>query len=248
SQLKIHSPDWRGDFGRSHHGTRTVQTERCQADLPVGLSRISNRWWAFAHWEKNCCGAGNGAWQSRWAHSSVEKAGLIALVKMKFLPKALEEDRNQGLVPVFVSAAEGLWLHIDAAYAGTAFLCPEFRLFLNGIEYADSFTFNPSKWMMVHFDCTELTYKLQGDSLKLFFQLVDVLFCSQHWQIPLSRRFRSLKLWFVIRSFGRSPGVSPPPSPRRCSIRFSTCPLMGRGLFSEKTDSRLQTLSDSRII
>uniref|UniRef100_A0A8C3S7Y0 Histidine decarboxylase n=1 Tax=Chelydra serpentina TaxID=8475 RepID=A0A8C3S7Y0_CHESE len=116
------------------------------------------------------------------AHSSVEKAGLIALVKMKFLPKALEEDRNQGLVPVFVCAklgttgvcafdslselgpicaAEGLWLHIDAAYAGTAFLCPEFRLFLNGIEYADSFTFNPSKWMMVHFDCTELTYKLQ---------------------------------------------------------------------------------------
>lgn len=51
-------------------------------------------------------------------------------------------------------AREGLWLHIDAAYAGTAFLCPEFRGFLNGIEYADSFTFNPSKWMMVHFDCT----------------------------------------------------------------------------------------------
>lgn len=50
--------------------------------------------------------------------------------------------------------AEGLWLHIDAAYAGTAFVCPEFRLFLDGIEYADSFTFNPSKWMMVHFDCT----------------------------------------------------------------------------------------------
>lgn len=51
-------------------------------------------------------------------------------------------------------AREGLWLHIDAAYAGTAFLCPEFRGFLQGIEYADSFTFNPSKWMMVHFDCT----------------------------------------------------------------------------------------------
>lgn len=51
-------------------------------------------------------------------------------------------------------AREGLWLHIDAAYAGTAFLCPEFRGFLKGIEYADSFTFNPSKWMMVHFDCT----------------------------------------------------------------------------------------------
>lgn len=54
----------------------------------------------------------------------------------------------------FSGASEGLWLHIDAAYAGTAFLCPEFRGFLKGIEYADSFTFNPSKWMMVHFDCT----------------------------------------------------------------------------------------------
>ncbi|XP_059679965.1 histidine decarboxylase isoform X2 [Gavia stellata] len=128
------------------------------------------------------------AYASDQAHSSVEKAGLISLVKMKFLPvdenfslrgetlkKAIAEDRKKGLVPVFVCATlgttgvcafdnlselgpicddEGLWLHIDAAYAGTAFVCPEFRLFLDGIEYADSFTFNPSKWMMVHFDCT----------------------------------------------------------------------------------------------
>uniref|UniRef100_A0A8C3WWB5 Histidine decarboxylase n=1 Tax=Catagonus wagneri TaxID=51154 RepID=A0A8C3WWB5_9CETA len=139
------------------------------------------------------------AYASDQAHSSVEKAGLISLVKMKFLPvddnfslrgealqKAIEEDRERGLVPVFVCATlgttgvcafdclselgpicarEGLWLHIDAAYAGTAFLCPEFRGFLKGIEYADSFTFNPSKWMMVHFDCTGFwvknKYKLQ---------------------------------------------------------------------------------------
>ncbi|XP_020039234.1 histidine decarboxylase isoform X5 [Castor canadensis] len=139
------------------------------------------------------------AYASDQAHSSVEKAGLISLVKMKFLPvddnfslrgealqKAIEEDKQRGLVPVFVCAtlgttgvcafdclselgpicaSEGLWLHIDAAYAGTAFLCPEFRGFLKGIEYADSFTFNPSKWMMVHFDCTGFwvkdKYKLQ---------------------------------------------------------------------------------------
>uniref|UniRef100_A0A8C8SW08 Histidine decarboxylase n=1 Tax=Pelusios castaneus TaxID=367368 RepID=A0A8C8SW08_9SAUR len=184
------------------------------------------------------------AYASDQAHSSVEKAGLIALVKMKFLPvdenfalrgealkKAIEEDRNQGLVPVFVCAtlgttgvcafdsltelgpicaSEGLWLHIDAAYAGTAFLCPEFRLFLNGIEYADSFTFNPSKWMMVHFDCTAFWVK---DKYKLHqtFSVNPVYLRHansgaaidfMHWQIPLSRRFRSLKLWFVIRSFG----------------------------------------------
>uniref|UniRef100_A0A5F9C285 Histidine decarboxylase n=1 Tax=Oryctolagus cuniculus TaxID=9986 RepID=A0A5F9C285_RABIT len=139
------------------------------------------------------------AYASDQAHSSVEKAGLISLVKMKFLPvddnfslrgealqRAIEEDKRRGLVPVFVCAtlgttgvcafdclselgpicaSEGLWLHIDAAYAGTAFLCPEFRGFLKGVELADSFTFNPSKWMMVHFDCTGFwvkdKYKLQ---------------------------------------------------------------------------------------
>ncbi|NXL93858.1 DCHS decarboxylase, partial [Alectura lathami] len=180
------------------------------------------------------------AYASDQAHSSVEKAGLISLVKMKFLPvdenfslrgetlkKAIAEDRKKGLVPTFVCAlihfisyittisnptgdAEGLWLHIDAAYAGTAFVCPEFRLFLDGIEYADSFTFNPSKWMMVHFDCTGFWVK---DKYKLHqtFSVNPVYLRHpnsgaavdfMHWQIPLSRRFRSLKLWFVIRSFG----------------------------------------------
>jgi glutamate/tyrosine decarboxylase-like PLP-dependent enzyme len=52
----------------------------------------------------------------------------------------------------------GLWLHIDAAYAGSAFICPEFRGWMKGIEYADSFAFNPSKWLMVHFDCTAMWY------------------------------------------------------------------------------------------
>ncbi|MBZ3872876.1 Histidine decarboxylase [Sciurus carolinensis] len=184
------------------------------------------------------------AYASDQAHSSVEKAGLISLVKMKFLPvddnfslrgevlqKAIEEDKQQGLVPVFVCATlgttgvcafdclselgpicagEGLWLHIDAAYAGTAFLCPEFRGFLKGIEYADSFTFNPSKWMMVHFDCTGFwvkdKYKLQQtfsvNPIYLRHANSGAATDFMHWQIPLSRRFRSIKLWFVIRSFG----------------------------------------------
>uniref|UniRef100_H0WB71 Histidine decarboxylase n=2 Tax=Cavia porcellus TaxID=10141 RepID=H0WB71_CAVPO len=184
------------------------------------------------------------AYASDQAHSSVEKAGLISLVKMRFLPvddnfslrgealqKAIQEDRRRGLVPVFVCATlgttgvcafdclselgpicakEGLWLHIDAAYAGTAFLCPEFRDFLKGIDFADSFTFNPSKWMMVHFDCTGFWVK---DKVKLqqTFSVNPVYLRHansgtatdfMHWQIPLSRRFRSIKLWFVIRSFG----------------------------------------------
>ncbi|XP_006895391.1 PREDICTED: histidine decarboxylase [Elephantulus edwardii] len=184
------------------------------------------------------------AYASDQAHSSVEKAGLISLVKMRFLPvddnfslrgdtlqKAIEEDKARGLVPVFVCATlgttgvcafdclselgpvcaeEGLWLHVDAAYAGTAFLCPEFRGFLKGIEYADSFTFNPSKWMMVHFDCTGFwvkdKYKLQQtfsvNPIYLRHANSGATTDFMHWQIPLSRRFRSIKLWFVIRSFG----------------------------------------------
>ncbi|XP_066491107.1 histidine decarboxylase [Tiliqua scincoides] len=184
------------------------------------------------------------AYASDQAHSSVEKAGLISLVKMRFLPvdenfslrgetlrKAIEEDRSRGLVPIFVCATlgttgvcafddlselgpictkEGLWLHIDAAYAGTAFLCPEFRPFLNGIEHADSFTFNPSKWMMVHFDCTAFWVKDRFKLQQTF--SVNPIYLRHpnsgsatdfmHWQIPLSRRFRALKLWFVLRSFG----------------------------------------------
>ncbi|XP_060030630.1 histidine decarboxylase isoform X2 [Erinaceus europaeus] len=109
-----------------------------------------------------------------------------------------------------ICAREGLWLHVDAAYAGTAFLCPEFRGFLTGIEYADSFTFNPSKWMMVHFDCTGFwvknKYKLQQtfsvNPVYLRHANSGAATDFMHWQIPLSRRFRSIKLWFVIRSFG----------------------------------------------
>ncbi|XP_005559585.3 histidine decarboxylase isoform X3 [Macaca fascicularis] len=194
--------------------------------------------------DESCLNARLVAYASDQAHSSVEKAGLISLVKMKFLPvddnfslrgealqKAIEEDKQRGLVPVFVCATlgttgvcafdclselgpicarEGLWLHIDAAYAGTAFLCPEFRGFLKGIEYADSFTFNPSKWMMVHFDCTGFwvkdKYKLQQtfsvNPIYLRHANSGVATDFMHWQIPLSRRFRSIKLWFVIRSFG----------------------------------------------
>ena len=61
------------------------------------------------------------------------------------------------LLPVAcVGEEEEVWLHIDAAYAGTAFVCPEYRHFIEGAEYGHSFAFNPSKWMMVHFDCTAM--------------------------------------------------------------------------------------------
>ncbi|XP_035508426.1 histidine decarboxylase isoform X1 [Morone saxatilis] len=184
------------------------------------------------------------AYASDQAHSSVEKAGLISLVKIRFLPtdeqlslrgdtlkQAIQEDRCMGLVPFMLCATlgstgvcafdnlselgpvcteEGLWLHVDAAYAGSAYVCPELRWSLKGIEFAHSFVFNPAKWMMVHFDCTAFwvkdKYKLQQtftvDPVYLRHENSQAATDYMHWQIPLSRRFRSLKLWFVMRSFG----------------------------------------------
>ncbi|MEQ2224545.1 hypothetical protein ILYODFUR_008576 [Ilyodon furcidens] len=184
------------------------------------------------------------AYASDQAHSSVEKAGLITLVKIRFLPadeklslrgetlkQAIQEDRRRGLVPFMLCSTlgttgvcafdklselgpvceeEGLWLHVDAAYAGSAYFCPELRWSLEGIEFTQSFVFNPSKWMMVHFDCTAFwvkdKYKLQQtfsvDPVYLRHENSRAATDFMHWQIPLSRRFRSLKLWFVMRSFG----------------------------------------------
>ena len=59
---------------------------------------------------------------------------------------------------------EQLWLHVDAAYAGSAFVCPEFRRWMRGIEFADSIAFNPSKWLMVHFDCTAMWYATRASN------------------------------------------------------------------------------------
>ncbi|XP_023105943.1 aromatic-L-amino-acid decarboxylase isoform X2 [Felis catus] len=100
------------------------------------------------------------------------------------LQEAMERDRAEGLIPFFVVATlgttsccsfdsllevgpicnkEDMWLHIDAAYAGSSFICPEFRHLLNGVEFADSFNFNPHKWLLVNFDCSAMWVKKRTD-------------------------------------------------------------------------------------
>uniref|UniRef100_A0A8C9CBQ4 Aromatic-L-amino-acid decarboxylase n=1 Tax=Phocoena sinus TaxID=42100 RepID=A0A8C9CBQ4_PHOSS len=111
-----------------------------------------------------------------------------------------------------ICCEEDVWLHVDAAYAGSAFICPEFRHLLNGVEYADSFNFNPHKWLLVNFDCsamwvkkrTDLTgaFKLDPVYLKHSHQDSGLITDYRHWQLPLGRRFRSLKMWFVFRMYG----------------------------------------------
>lgn len=106
----------------------------------------------------------------------------------------------------------GLWLHVDAAYAGTALLLPEYRWMIRGIEHVDSFVFNPHKWMFTNFDCSVYFVKNAGLLIRTFEILPEYLKTKSRgkvndyrdWGVQLGRRFRALKLWFVIRSFGLS--------------------------------------------
>ncbi|WP_026946200.1 pyridoxal phosphate-dependent decarboxylase family protein [Algoriphagus marincola] len=104
----------------------------------------------------------------------------------------------------------GIWHHIDAAFAGTALLLPEFQSLIKGHEAADSYVFNPHKWMFTNFDCTVLFLKDPKDLVQTFSLTPEYLKTDldkevnnyRDWGIQLGRRFRALKLWFVIRSYG----------------------------------------------
>jgi len=154
-------------------------------------------------------------------------------MRSDLLAQQIEKDRRAGFTPCFVCATIGttssnaidpvpaigricrdnnLWLHVDAAMSGTAALCPEFRHIQNGLEFADSYCFNPHKWMFTNFDCdcfyvadrTALiqTLSVLPEYLRNKATETGAVIDYRDWQIPLGRRFRSLKLWFVIRHYG----------------------------------------------
>ncbi|HEV2351341.1 MAG TPA: pyridoxal-dependent decarboxylase [Terriglobia bacterium] len=149
------------------------------------------------------------------------------------LARQVDEDRQAGKIPCFVCATvgttssnaidpvraigeickqRGAWLHVDAAMSGTAALCPEFRHFQDGLELADSYCFNPHKWMFTNFDCDAFFVADRKALINALSILPEYLrnkatesgavIDYRDWQIPLGRRFRSLKLWFVIRHYG----------------------------------------------
>lgn len=147
------------------------------------------------------------------------------------LEEAIAKDIGNGFKPVCVISAIGttsttaidpiaeiskvckkykIWHHVDAAYAGTALILPEMRWMSEGVEEADSFVFNPHKWMFTNFDCTAYFVKDPMALVNTFTITPDYLKTSvdeevknyRDWGIPLGRRFRSLKLWFVIREMG----------------------------------------------
>lgn len=149
----------------------------------------------------------------------------------KALELAISEDLKNGFTPCCVIGTLGttstlafdpitdiaqisqkykLWLHVDAAYAGSAFILPECRVLADGLEHVDSYVFNPHKWLMVSFDCSAYFVKSKEDLLNTFAILPEYLKTKpssqvndyRDWGVPLGRRFRALKLWFVLRSYG----------------------------------------------
>jgi len=151
------------------------------------------------------------------------------------IPEALErmivEDKKAGAVPAIVVASigatgvgavdplrrigeickkHGVFLHVDAAWAGSAWILPETRWMMDGMEYADSVVFNPHKWMFTNFDCSA-HFVRDPDALVHTLTILPEFLKSREqgqvidyrdWSVPLGRRFRALKLWFVIRSYG----------------------------------------------
>ncbi len=107
----------------------------------------------------------------------------------------------------------GLWLHVDAAYAGAAAVCPELRGGHTGLEYADSYCFDPHKWLLTGFDCDAFWVADRAELIQALSVLPEYLRTAatdddavidyRDWQVPLGRRFRALKLWFVLRWYGR---------------------------------------------
>jgi aromatic-L-amino-acid decarboxylase len=149
------------------------------------------------------------------------------------LAELLAADRAAGRVPCLVVATtgttsslaidplrpigelcrgHGAWLHVDAAMAGTAALCPEHRWIHDGLELADSYCFNPHKWMLVNFDCSAFWVADRASLLRALSILPEFLrnrasesgqvVDYRDWQVPLGRRFRALKLWATLRHYG----------------------------------------------
>ncbi|MFJ6196437.1 pyridoxal-dependent decarboxylase [Micromonospora sp. NPDC092111] len=111
-----------------------------------------------------------------------------------------------------ICAEYGVWLHVDAAYAGAAAVCPELRWSHAGVEYADSYCFDPHKWLLTGFDCDAFWVADRGELTEALTVMPEFLRNAatesgavldyRDWQVPLGRRFRALKLWFVLRWYG----------------------------------------------
>ncbi len=161
----------------------------------------------------------------------IPTAGPKRAMDVAELEAAIQRDKADGKLPAMVMACigatgvgasddiaavaeicerNGVYLHVDAAWAGAAMICADYRAMMAGAERADSFVFNAHKWLATNFDCSVhlvrnpddlvRTLAIRPDYLKTHGQ--DGVINFSEWSVPLGRRFRALKLWFVVRAFG----------------------------------------------
>ncbi len=214
------------------------------------------------------------------------------------LLEAIRQDRAAGRVPACIVTCFGttgvgacdplrqigtiaheqdIHLHVDAAWAGSALIVPEVRAQLTGIEHADSFVFNPHKWLFTNFDCS-VFYMRDPSALTGALSLTPVYLESKNskqapeyrdWSVALGRRFRALKLWFVLRSYGaeglrqkirdhlawtegladlirRTPGfeLTTPPRFAMLSFRYAPDPRMEATAINDLNERLLRQLND----
>src|SRR4051794_9369141 len=174
-----------------------------------------------------------GARVAGFAHVRTLGVDDVFALRPDALREAIAQDRAAGLVPAIVTSAigttgtgavdpvaavsdiateHGLWHHVDAAWAGSAMLCEEHRVHQAGAERADSYTFNPHKWLFTNFDCNVLwvadraplveTLSIIPPYLRNAASESGSVIDYRDWHVPLGRRFRALKLWWVLRSYG----------------------------------------------
>jgi aromatic-L-amino-acid decarboxylase len=182
------------------------------------------------------CGVARGADDT--VHVRQIETDAHQALRPEVLERAIREDLAAGRRPFFVCAslgttssgafdpvravsavmertgvtAAGGWLHVDAAWAGAALVCPEHRALLDGVEVTDSFAFNPHKWLLTNFDCNAFytrdkralldALSVTPEYLRNAASASGAVIDYRDWQVPLGRRFRALKLWFVLRHYG----------------------------------------------
>jgi len=173
-------------------------------------------------------------WVSGVGHDNLVRIPVVGSnrsLDIAALDAAIRSDRDAGYFPAGVIASvggtsvggtddvagvcevarkHGLYVHVDAAWAGSAMICPEFRPLWAGVEGADSIVFNPHKWLGAQFDCSVQfvrnpetlvkTLAIQPEFLKTYGR--DGIINYSEWSVPLGRRFRALKIWFLLRAYG----------------------------------------------
>ncbi len=212
----------------STHTALVVAREACRQRTGTSAERMVAYTSAQAHSsiEKGARVAGIG-------HLRLIEVDDCFALRPEALAQTINDDISEGLVPAFacgsvgttattavdpvraigdIAAQHSLWFHVDAAYAGSAMICEEFRHHQDGLELVDSYTFNPHKWLATNFDCSVFwvadrrplihTFSISAPYLANAASDTGEVIDYRDWQVPLGRRFRALKLWWVLRCFG----------------------------------------------